>query len=82
MGWSADDPDGQLRAADGGQQRTGWGYQTLVLEVSDSLQLGRFCPLPLTQRVPDESTVRKLIRRLGPETVAELSRVVIGTAQR
>jgi len=64
------------------KQRTGWGYQTLVREVSDSLHLRRFCLLPLTQRVPDESTVRKLARRLGPETVAELTRVVIGKAQR
>jgi transposase, IS5 family len=32
--------------------------------------------------VPDESTVRKLVRRLGPETVNELTRVVIGKAQR
>jgi IS5 family transposase len=48
------------------KQRTGWGYQTLVREVSDSLHLRRFCLLPLTQRVPDESTVRKLVRRLGP----------------
>jgi IS5 family transposase len=36
------------------KQRTGWGYQTLVREVSDSLRLRRFCRLPLTQRVPDE----------------------------
>ena len=50
--------------------------------MSDSLHLRRFCLLPLTQRVPDESTVRKLARRLGPETVAELTRVVIGKAQR
>jgi transposase, IS5 family len=57
-------------------------YQTLVREVSDSLHLRRFCLLPLTQRVPDESTVRKLVRRLGPETVNELTRVVIGKAQR
>jgi IS5 family transposase len=64
------------------KQRTGWGYQTLVREVSDSLHLRRFCVLPLTQRVPDESTVRKLVRRLGPEVVAELTRVVIGKAQR
>ncbi len=64
------------------KQRTGWGYQTLVREVSDSLHLRRFCLLPLTQRVPDESTVRKLARRLGPETVTELTRVVIGKAQR
>jgi IS5 family transposase len=64
------------------KQRTGWGYETLVREVSDSLHLRRFCLLPLIARVPDESTVRKLVRRLGPEVVAELTRVVIGTAQR
>ena len=64
------------------KQRTGWGYQTLVQEVSDSLPLRRFCLLPLTARVPDESTIGKLVRRLGPETVAELTRVVIGKAQR
>ena len=32
--------------------------------------------------VPDESTVRKLTRRLGAETVAELSRLVIAKAER
>jgi IS5 family transposase len=64
------------------KQRTGWGYETLVREVSDSLHLRRFCLLALTQRVPEESTVRKLVRRLGPETVAELTRAVIGKAQR
>ena len=51
-------------------------------EVSDSLHPRRFCLLPLTARVPDESTVRKLVRRLGPETVNELTGVVIGTARR
>ena len=64
------------------KQRTGWGYETLVREVSDSLHLRRFCLLALTQRVPDESTVCKLVRRLGPETVNQLTRVVIGKAQR
>jgi transposase, IS5 family len=64
------------------KQRTGWGYETLVREVSDSLHLRRFCLLALTARVPDESTVRKLVRRLGPEVVNELTRAVIGKAQR
>src|SRR5918995_168657 len=64
------------------KQRTGWGYQTLIREVSDSLHLRRFCLLPLTARVPEESTVRKLVRRLGSETVNALTRVVIGKAQR
>ena len=48
------------------KQRTGWGYETLVREVSDSLHLRRFCLIAIDQRVPDESTVRKLARRLGP----------------
>ena len=64
------------------KQRTGWGYETLVREVSDSLHLRRFCLIAIDQRVPDESTVRKLARRLGAEVVAEITRVVIEKAQR
>jgi transposase, IS5 family len=64
------------------KQRTGWGYETLVREVSDSLHLRRFCGIALDGRVPEESTVRKLTRRLGPETVAELTRAVIAKAKR
>jgi transposase, IS5 family len=36
----------------------------------------------LGERVPDESTVRKLTRRIGAETVAELTRVLIVKATR
>jgi IS5 family transposase len=64
------------------KHRYGWGYETLMREVSDSLHLRRFCLVPIDVEVPDESTVRKLTRRLGPETVAELSRLVIAKAQR
>jgi IS5 family transposase len=63
------------------KQRTGWGYETLVREVSDSLHLRRFCLIALDRRVPEESTVRKLARRLGAEVVAEITRVVISKAQ-
>ena len=58
------------------KQRYRWGYRTLVAEVSDSIHLRRFCRISLSERVPDESTVRKLTRRIGPETVAELTRGV------
>jgi IS5 family transposase len=64
------------------KHRYGWGYETLMREVSDSLQLRRFCLIGLGEAVPDESTVRKLTRRLGAETVNELSRLVIGKARR
>jgi transposase, IS5 family len=64
------------------KQRTGWGYETLVREVSDSLHLRRFCLIAIDQGVPEESTVRKLARRLGAEVVQEITRVVIAKAQR
>jgi transposase, IS5 family len=56
------------------KQRYRWGYRTLVAEVSDSIHLRRFCRIALSERVPDESTVRKLTRRLGAEPVSELTR--------
>jgi IS5 family transposase len=64
------------------KQRTGWGYETLMREVSDSLHLRRFCLIGIDQPVPSESTVRKLARRLGAEVVAEITRVVIAKAHR
>jgi transposase, IS5 family len=64
------------------KQRYRWGYRTLQAEVSDSIHLRRFCRIALSERVPDESTVRKLTRRIGAETVAELTRALIATATR
>ena len=64
------------------KQRYRWGYRTLVAEVSDSIHLRRFCRISLTERVPDESTVRKLTRRVGAETVSELTRALIVKATR
>jgi IS5 family transposase len=64
------------------KHRYGWGYRTLVAEVSDSIHLRRFCRIALCERVPDESTVRKLTRRIGPETVNELTRTLIEAAVR
>jgi transposase, IS5 family len=64
------------------KHRSGWGYETLMREVSDSIHLRRFCGLGLTSPVPDESTVRKLTRRLGAEVVHDLTRELIGKARR
>jgi transposase, IS5 family len=64
------------------KQRYGWGYRALVGEVSDSIHLRRFCRISLSERVPDESTVRKLTRRIGAETVSEMTRALIVAACR
>ena len=64
------------------KHRSGWGYETLMREVSDSIHLRRFCRLGLISPVPDESTVRKLTRRLGAEVVHQLTRELIVKARR
>src|SRR5947209_11954573 len=76
-----DDRDGDFRTPDG-PQGYGWGYRTLVGEVSDSLHLRRFCRIGLSGRVPDESTIRKLTRRVGSEMVNEITRALIVKACR
>ena len=43
--------------------------------------LARFCLIALGERVPDESTVRKLTRRLGAEAVHQLTRELIQKAR-
>ncbi|WP_081685452.1 transposase, partial [Candidatus Solirubrobacter pratensis] len=60
--------------------RSGWGYETLVKEVSDSLHLRRFCRIGLWDRVPDESTIRKLVRRLGADVIEDICSQVIAEA--
>ncbi len=62
------------------KHRCRWGYEILVQEVADSLHLRRFCGIPLHQQAPDESTVRKLTRRLGPEVVDALIHSLIEKA--
>ncbi|HEX8158143.1 MAG TPA: transposase [Solirubrobacteraceae bacterium] len=64
------------------KQRHGWGYRSLVAEVSDSIHLRRFCRIALTERVPDESTIRKLTRRIGEQTVNDMTRELIASAVR
>ena len=64
------------------KSRYRWGYRTLVSEVSDSIHLRRFCRISLSERVPDDSTVRKLARRLGAATVSEITRALISQATR
>lgn len=51
-----------------------------MAQVSDSLQLRRFCRIPVIDEVPDESTVRKLTRRFGPEVVDQVTRAAIKEA--
>ncbi|MEW2404319.1 ISNCY family transposase [Streptomyces sp. NPDC046862] len=54
------------------------GYETLCREVADSLSWRRFCRIPLASPVPHPTTLIKLVRRSGPQTVEQLNAVLLG----
>ena len=57
------------------------GYAQLCVQVNDSLSWRRFCRIGLEARVPDESTIRKLTRRLGPDVVDQLNCLLVDIAR-
>ena len=63
------------------KSRYNLGYESLVQEVTDSLQWRRFCRIPLDGRVPDPSTLIKLVKRYGDDTVKEVNKQLMGQAR-
>jgi transposase, IS5 family len=53
------------------------GYESLCREVSDSISWRRFCRIPLDRPVPHPTTLVKLVRRAGPETIAQLNAALV-----
>lgn len=49
------------------------GYETLCVEVSDSLTWLRFCRIPIGERAPHPSTLMKITTRCGAGTVVALN---------
>jgi transposase, IS5 family len=60
--------------------RYGVGYARLCALVADSITWRRFCRVGLEASVPDESTIRKITRRCGPELIDELNRQLLAAA--
>ena len=58
------------------------GYERLCVLVADSITWLRFCRIGLEAAVPDESTIRKLTRRCGPELIDALNRALLAAADR
>ena len=79
---SGADPAAEVGAADRVEAPLRPGYEPLLGELSDCFHLRRFCLIAIEAEVPDASTVRRLTRPLGAETVAALSRLLIATAER
>lgn len=56
------------------------GYARLCGQVNDSLSWRRFCRIGLEASVPDESTIRKITRRCGPELIDALNAQLLSAA--
>jgi IS5 family transposase len=53
------------------------GYETLVKEVNDSFTWRLFCHIPLKDRVPDDTTLIKLTKKYGEDTLDELNDALV-----
>ena len=56
------------------------GYELLCREVADSISWQRFCRIPLGGRVPHPTTLVKLTRRMGEQTVDGLNQALLARA--
>ena len=59
------------------KHRYGLGYESLCREVSDSIGWRRFCRIGLDRPVPHPTTLVKLVRRAGPEIIAQLNAALV-----
>jgi IS5 family transposase len=53
------------------------GYESLVREVKDSFTWRRFCHLSLKDRVPDDTTLIKLTKKYGEDTLGDLNDALV-----
>jgi IS5 family transposase len=59
------------------KHRYGLGYESLCREVGDSIGWRRFCRIGLEGSVPHPTTLVKLVRRAGPQTIEQLNRALL-----
>jgi IS5 family transposase len=62
------------------KHRYGLGYELLCREVADSISWQRFCRIPLGGRVPHPTSLVKLTRRVGEQTVERLNQALLDRA--
>jgi transposase, IS5 family len=56
------------------------GYETLCIEVSDSLTWLRFCRIPIGEAAPHPSTLMKITTRCGAELIEQLNAELVAAA--
>ncbi len=63
------------------KHRYGLGYELLCREVTDSISWQRFCRIPLGGQGPHPTTLVKLTRRVGEQTVDRLNQALLARAR-
>lgn len=64
------------------KQMNGFSYVELAFHLADSRTYRGFCRLPaFSDETPSDTALQSSIRRLKPETLAAISRLVVGTAK-
>jgi IS5 family transposase len=63
------------------RHRHGLSYEVLVQEVRDSYTWRKFCRIGPHQRVPDSSTLVKLVKKYGPDTLDQLNEELLHKAR-
>lgn len=57
------------------------GFETLVREVSDSISWRMFCRIGITDKVPHSTTLIKLTKKYGWDTIDELNQLLLEKAR-
>lgn len=59
------------------KRRYGFGYETLIQEVGDSMTWRRFCRISIDEKMPDPTTLIKARQRYGEDWVEQLNEILL-----
>jgi IS5 family transposase len=59
------------------KRRYGFGYETLIREVGDSITWRRFCRIAIDEPMPDSTTLIKARQRYGDEWVEQVNEILL-----
>ena len=62
------------------KQMHSWSYDELHFHLSDSQTFRTFCQIPLAQKAPARSTLAAAIKKIRPETLEAINRILVGDA--
>ncbi len=62
------------------KQMHSWSYEELHFHLNDSQTYRTFCQIPLTQKAPARSTIAAAIKRIRPETLEAINRILVSDA--